>query len=68
VIFGVRLVSDLRKRKSLAFCGPFHLMRSTTFGMRRAMRWPCFCELVKPCVSVSSIDTPVMPDEVKLSE
>ena len=58
---GVRAVSDLRKRKSSAFCGPLQAMRSTTVGMRRAIRWPWLCDAVQPCSSVSSICTPEMP-------
>jgi hypothetical protein len=68
VIFGVRVVSDLRKRKSSAFCGPLQAMRPTTIGMRRAIRGPWLCELVEPCSSVVSSFTPEMPALVKASE
>jgi len=65
---GVRVVSDVRKRKSSAFCGPFQAMRLTTVGMRFAIRWPWVCELVQPRSSVTSIFTPEMPALVNASE
>jgi hypothetical protein len=43
-------------------------MRSTTLGMRRAIRWPWVAELTKPVSSVSSTETPEMPDIVNESE